>query len=129
MGSNQVLFDFFGICKDTYIIVLSSSQFVTNVFFKNWAKNSGAFAHGIQFADNWSSTSSGAYLYTSNIYNSTIIIVTLSVHINDYCLKNIPRHSDCFHISWTLCFIPFGSRSTFMWRIYLRIECIRLKFH
>jgi hypothetical protein len=26
--------------------------------------------------------------------------------------------SDCFHISWTLCFIPFGSRSTFMWRIY-----------
>jgi len=38
MGSDQVLFDFFGICKDKkHIILLSSSQLelVTNAFFKN----------------------------------------------------------------------------------------------
>ena len=43
-----------------HIILLSSSQLVTNVtvFFKNWSKISQAFAHGMQFGDNWSLTSS-----------------------------------------------------------------------
>ena len=40
-----------------HIILLSSSQLVTNVFFKNWSKISQAFAGGMQFGNNWSLTS------------------------------------------------------------------------
>jgi hypothetical protein len=57
MSSDHVLFNFFGICKDANIHLLSSCQLVTNVFFKNWSKISQAFAGGMQFGNNWSLTS------------------------------------------------------------------------
>ena len=41
----------------THIILLYSSQLVTNAFLKNWSKISQAFVRGMQFGDNWSSTS------------------------------------------------------------------------
>ena len=149
MGSNQVLFDFFGICRYKHIILLSSSQLVTNVFFKNWSKNSRAFVcnlaiigpRPVNLVQIFSSiidpkiprrsrvacnlaiighrpVEVPIYIPVTYVTQPFLLLRYLSILMIIAWRTYLAIPSDCFHISWTLCFIPFGSRSTFMWRIY-----------
>ena len=52
-SSNGILFDFLEYTKCTHIIVLSSSELVTVVFFKNWSKNLCLLSCDLHFGDNW----------------------------------------------------------------------------